>query len=87
MRNLVVFSGSSHPQLAAQICQRIGVEPGKANLAKFSNNETRVEIFESVRGADVYIVQVRLERQKVCNSLLKHSISYIVSYDRVDVEK
>ncbi|KAG2184476.1 hypothetical protein INT43_000385 [Umbelopsis isabellina] len=57
MRNLVVFSGSSHPQLSAQICQRIGAEPGKANLAKFSNNETRVEIFESVRGADVYIVQ------------------------------
>lgn len=58
MRSLVVFSGSSHPQLTSQICQRVGVEPGKANLAKFSNSETSVEIFESVRGADVYIVQV-----------------------------
>ncbi|GAB5591735.1 ribose-phosphate pyrophosphokinase [Umbelopsis nana] len=57
MRSLVVFSGSSHPQLTSQICQRVGVEPGKANLAKFSNSETSVEIFESVRGADVYIVQ------------------------------
>ncbi|KAI8575463.1 hypothetical protein K450DRAFT_261569 [Umbelopsis ramanniana AG] len=57
MRSLVVFSGSSHPQLTAQICQRVGVEPGKANLAKFSNSETSVEILETVRGADVYIVQ------------------------------
>jgi ribose-phosphate pyrophosphokinase len=58
MRSLVVFSGSSHPHLTAQICQKVGIEPGKANLAKFSNNETSVEILETVRGADVYIVQV-----------------------------
>ncbi|KAI9317268.1 phosphoribosyltransferase-like protein [Dichotomocladium elegans] len=57
MRNIVVFSGSSHPSLADNICGRLSCEPGKSFLAKFSNNETRVELYESVREQDVYIVQ------------------------------
>lgn len=57
MRNIVVFSGSSHPDLSKRICQRLSCELGKSFLAKFSNNETRVELYESVREQDVYIVQ------------------------------
>ncbi|KAG0175692.1 ribose-phosphate pyrophosphokinase [Apophysomyces sp. BC1034] len=57
MRNLVVFGGSSHPELTERICRRLGVSPGKAKLSKFSNNETSVEMNESVRERDVYIVQ------------------------------
>jgi ribose-phosphate pyrophosphokinase len=40
-----------------QICDRLGIEPGKSKLSKFSNNETSVELYESVREQDVYIVQ------------------------------
>ncbi|KAI9312953.1 phosphoribosyltransferase-like protein [Dichotomocladium elegans] len=57
MRGIVVFSGSSHPALTEKICQQLSCEPGKTFLAKFSNNETRVELYESVREQDVYIVQ------------------------------
>ncbi|KAG0170407.1 ribose-phosphate pyrophosphokinase [Apophysomyces sp. BC1034] len=57
MRGLVVFSGSSHPQFGEQICKRLNISPGKSYLAKFSNNETQVELYESVRGQDVFIVQ------------------------------
>lgn len=57
MRGIVVFSGSSNPPLCEQICQRLGCEPGKSFLDKFSNNETRVELYESVREQDVYIIQ------------------------------
>ncbi|KAI8388464.1 phosphoribosyltransferase-like protein [Radiomyces spectabilis] len=57
MRNLIVFGGSSHPELTAAICRRLGICPGKTKLSKFSNNETSVEMHESVRERDVYIVQ------------------------------
>lgn len=57
MRGLVIFGGSSHPQLTDQICTRLGISPSKATLSKFSNNETSVQIQESVRGMDVYIIQ------------------------------
>lgn len=56
-RNLGIFSGSSHPELAASIADRLGVPLGKSTLSKFSNKETNVSIGESVRDVDVYIVQ------------------------------
>ncbi|XP_056011882.1 ribose-phosphate pyrophosphokinase 2 isoform X1 [Ostrea edulis] len=57
MPNIKVFNGSSHPDLAQKICDRLGIEPGKVVTKKFSNGECSVEIGESVRGEDVYIVQ------------------------------
>lgn len=57
MRNLVVLGGSSHPEFTERICNRLGIPQGKTRLGKFSNNETSVEMKESVRGQDVYIVQ------------------------------
>ncbi|KAI8053765.1 phosphoribosyl pyrophosphate synthetase 2 [Syncephalis plumigaleata] len=57
MRNIVVISGSSNPDLAEAICARLGVRLGNVKLSKFSNQETNVEIFESVRDKDVYIIQ------------------------------
>ncbi|VDH93129.1 ribose-phosphate pyrophosphokinase [Mytilus galloprovincialis] len=57
MPNIKVFSGSSHVDLAQKICDRLGIEQGKVVTKKFSNGECSVEIGESVRGEDVYIVQ------------------------------
>jgi len=57
MPNVKVFAGSSHPVLAKMVCTRLGIEPGRCTLKKFSNQETSVEIQESVRGEDVYIIQ------------------------------
>ncbi|EGF82883.1 hypothetical protein BATDEDRAFT_29573 [Batrachochytrium dendrobatidis JAM81] len=57
MRNIAVLSGSSHPSLAKDICERLGIPLGSASLKKFSNKETNVSIGESVRDVDVYIVQ------------------------------
>lgn len=52
-----MLGGSSHPKLVQAICDRLGIEPGKSRLSKFSNNETSVELYESVREQDVFIVQ------------------------------
>jgi ribose-phosphate pyrophosphokinase len=44
MRRAKVFSGSSHPELADFICEKLGTTPAPVTLKKFSNQETSVEI-------------------------------------------
>ncbi|KAL4897328.1 ribose-phosphate pyrophosphokinase [Aspergillus ambiguus] len=57
VRNIVVIGGTSHPQLTQTICNVLGIPPAEVLLSKFSVGETRVEIQESVRGKDVYLIQ------------------------------
>ncbi|KAI9801476.1 MAG: ribose-phosphate pyrophosphokinase [Piccolia ochrophora] len=57
VRNIVVLGGSSHPQLNETVCNHLGIPPSNILLSKFAVGETRVEIKESVRGKDVYILQ------------------------------
>lgn len=57
MRNIVIFSGSSHPELSLSIASRLGLPLGQVKLGQFSNKETSIEISESVRNMDVYIIQ------------------------------
>jgi ribose-phosphate pyrophosphokinase len=54
---LKVFSGSAHPQLAAEIAEFLGVELGQARLRRFPDTETSFQIDENIRGTDVFIVQ------------------------------
>ena len=56
MRNIVLFAGSSHPTLAASVASTLGIPLGRVKLSKFSNRETNVEIGESVRDVDTYIL-------------------------------
>ena len=53
----MLFSGSSNPELAEQIAERLGVELGEVTLKTFANGETYCRYVESIRGADVFIVQ------------------------------
>lgn len=57
MRDIVVFSGSSNPELAERICDKLGVAVGELELKKFANGETSVRLADSVREKDVFIVQ------------------------------
>ncbi|KAI1911619.1 ribose-phosphate pyrophosphokinase [Ophidiomyces ophidiicola] len=57
VRNIVVLGGTSHPHLNKTICDQLGIPAADVLLSKFSVGETRVEIYESVRGKDVYIIQ------------------------------
>ncbi len=52
-----IFAGNSNPELARSICAYLGTELGNARVGRFSDGEIRVEIDESVRGADVYLIQ------------------------------
>ena len=53
----MVFSGRSHPDLARAIAEKLGVELGDVELSTFPNDETYCRYLESIRGADVFIVQ------------------------------
>ncbi|KAL7273985.1 ribose-phosphate pyrophosphokinase, partial [Rhizina undulata] len=57
VRNIVVLGGSSHPQLVNTICNQLGIPNGRITLSKFAVGETRVEIQDSVRGKDVFVIQ------------------------------
>lgn len=54
---LKVFTCNSNPALAESICRHIGVTLGKANVSRFSDGEIQIHINESVRGADVFVIQ------------------------------
>jgi ribose-phosphate pyrophosphokinase len=53
----MLFAGTSHPELAKQIAGCLGKPLGKALIEKFPDGEIGVQILESVRGRDVFIVQ------------------------------
>jgi len=57
LERMRIFSGNSNRVLAGDICRKLGISLGKANVSTFSDGETRVEIDENVRGMDVFIVQ------------------------------
>ncbi|XP_069122839.1 phosphoribosyl pyrophosphate synthase-associated protein 2-like isoform X1 [Argopecten irradians] len=54
---MVILAGNSHPELAQLIASRMGIRLGDMTVYHKSNRETNVEIKESVRGKDVYIIQ------------------------------
>jgi ribose-phosphate pyrophosphokinase len=56
-RKLHLLSGRTHPALAADIAAHLGVTIGDANLVDFADGEVRTRFAESVRGADVFIIQ------------------------------
>jgi len=56
-KKLKIFSGNANPELAEEIAQYLGVPVGSAKVTRFSDGEIQVKINESVRGADVFIVQ------------------------------
>ncbi|MGH9263679.1 MAG: ribose-phosphate diphosphokinase [Acidimicrobiales bacterium] len=56
-KRLELFTGRSNPSLAADIATALGVQLGETNLSQFANGEMYCRFGESIRGADVFIVQ------------------------------
>ncbi|MCJ7546901.1 MAG: ribose-phosphate pyrophosphokinase [Deltaproteobacteria bacterium] len=52
-----IFSGNSNPDFAEKICSAVGVPLSKAQVKTFSDGEIAVEVNESVRGLDTFVVQ------------------------------
>lgn len=56
-KDIKIFSGNANIELAQEIADRLGVPVGQAEVGKFSDGETQVNIGETVRGSDVFVIQ------------------------------
>lgn len=56
-RKIKIFAGNSNRELAVKICNELDMPLGDAEVDSFSDGEIAVDITESVRGADVYVIQ------------------------------
>ena len=70
-----VFAGNAHTELAEEIASIMGKPLGKATVKKFSDGEISVNIGESVRGIDVYIVQ------STCNPVNDNLMELLIMID------
>jgi ribose-phosphate pyrophosphokinase len=74
---LKIFTGSANPALAEEIAQYLGVAVGDTRCKRFSDGEIQVEINESVRGADVFIIQ------PTCSPINEHLMELLIMIDAV----
>lgn len=56
-KRMAVFSGTHNHELSEDIARHLGVELGNIKISKFANGEIYVRYLESVRGADIFLVQ------------------------------
>jgi ribose-phosphate pyrophosphokinase len=54
---LILFSGNANRALSQEIADHLGVPLGEAEVSRFADGEILVQIFENVRGADVFVIQ------------------------------
>lgn len=52
-----LFGGTSNQTLTKEVCDYLGIEPGRITAKNFSDGETQVEIHENIRGMDAFILQ------------------------------
>ncbi len=74
-KRLVLFSGSGYPELAESIAERLDLPLGEVQLTKFSNGEMYARYGQSVRGADVFLVQ------SLCDPVNDHLMELLVMID------
>jgi ribose-phosphate pyrophosphokinase len=72
-----VFGGNSNISLAKSICNILGTKLGEIKVQTFSDGETSVEINESIRGKDIFIVQ------STCPPSNEHLMELLVILDAV----
>jgi ribose-phosphate pyrophosphokinase len=54
---LEIFTGSSNPALAREVCEHLKVRLGEAEVGRFPDGEVMVEVRENVRGGDCFVLQ------------------------------
>ncbi|MFD2923454.1 ribose-phosphate diphosphokinase [Halobacillus naozhouensis] len=72
---LKVFSLNSNPELAEEIAENIGTDLGKCTVTRFSDGEIQINIDESIRGCDVYVVQ------STCAPVNQHIMELLIMID------
>ena len=70
-----IFAGNSNLPLAADICRHLGISLGNTEIKSFSDGEVFVEVKESVRGMEVYVIQ------STCTPVNKNLMELLVMMD------
>ena len=73
--NIKVFCGNSNPVFAETVCKELGLELGNGSVQTFSDGEVAVSLNETVRGADVFLIQ------STCKPVNDHLMELLVMID------
>ena len=73
--NIQVICGNSNPEFAHTICKELGIEMSKATVRTFADGEVSVSLEETVRGADVFLIQ------STCKPVNDHLMELLVMVD------
>ncbi len=87
-KKLHLLTGRTHPALARDIADFLGVELGEANLVDFANSEMRCQFGASVRGADVFIVQTHcMSATRSVNDAIQEQLIMIDAAKRASAKR
>ena len=73
--NIQIICGNSNPEFANTICKELGIPMSKATVKTFSDGEVSVSLEETVRGADVFLIQ------STCKPVNDHLMELLVLVD------
>src|SRR5260370_25915941 len=73
--DLDIYCGSATPELARLVAERLGRPLGRRDLNHFPDGESHVQILESIRGRDIYILQ------STCYPVNEHLMEMLVMID------
>jgi ribose-phosphate pyrophosphokinase len=73
--NLKIFSGSSNPALAGDVCRYLEIPLGGAEIERFPDGEKTIRVEDDVRGRDCFVVQ------STCNPVDEHLVELLIFLD------
>jgi ribose-phosphate pyrophosphokinase len=73
--NLKIFSGSSNPALASDVCKYLEIPLGGAKIERFPDGEKAVRVEDDVRGRDCFVVQ------STCDPVDEHLVELLIFLD------
>jgi ribose-phosphate pyrophosphokinase len=73
--NLKIFSGSSNPVLAAEVCKYLGIPLGGSKIDSFPDGEKVIRIEDDVRGRDCFVIQ------STCEPVDEHLMELLIYLD------
>jgi ribose-phosphate pyrophosphokinase len=81
-KKLALYSGRTHPELAAEVAANLGIELGHPNIVEFANGEVKPRFGESIRGNDVFILQTHygIDGRSVNDSIMEQLIMCDAAY-------
>ena len=81
-KRMAIYSGRTHPALAEEVAQHLGVRLGTASVTEFANGELRPRFGESIRGGDVFIMQTHcgVDCRSINDSIMEQLIMIDAAY-------